>query len=109
MVEVRRTLGRTALQFYGVALFDTIKIGAAVTAGFSFTTNSIGRERQSRGGMEWKRTRPFIFGTVSLACFRQSPEWEFVYSLHHRSGANGVFGRIREGYNANIAGVRHKF
>ena len=47
MVEVRRTLGRTALQFYGVALFDTIKIGAAVTAGFSFTTNSIGRERQS--------------------------------------------------------------
>src|ERR1700716_4444132 len=73
MVEVRRTLGGTALQFYGVALFDKIKIGAAVTAGFSFTTNSIGRERQSRGGMEWKRTRPFIFGTGNLPCFRQSP------------------------------------
>jgi hypothetical protein len=95
--------------FDGVALFDTIKIGAAVTAGFSFTTNSIGRERQSE--VAWNgnaRVLLYLGPEISLA-FVNHPEWEFVYSLHHRSGANGVFGRIREGYNANIAGVRYKF
>ena len=49
----------------------------------------------------WDRKSPLLSSIT--------PSGEFVYSLHYRSGANGVFGRIREGYNANIAGVRYKF
>ena len=36
-------------------------------------------------------------------------EWEIVLRLHHRSGANGTFGGMGEGYNASVAGVRYRF
>ena len=97
------------LSFDGFTLFDTVKIGAAATTGFSFTTDSIGRERQAEIAWNGSARVLLYFGPEVSFSLVSHPEWEFVYGLHHRSGANGLFGNIREGYNANIAGVRYKF
>ena len=97
------------ISFDGVVLFDAIKIGVAATMGFSFTTNSIGRERQAEVSWDGSARVLFYLGPELSFSLINHPDWEFVYGLHHRSGANGVLGNLREGYNANVIGLRHKF
>ncbi len=38
-----------------------------------------------------------------------SPEWSVVGRIHHRSGAFGLYGGVREGSNAYLLGVRRRF
>ena len=38
-----------------------------------------------------------------------SPEWSVVGRIHHRSGAFGVYSGVREGSNAYLIGLRHRF
>lgn len=95
--------------FEGFALFNTVRIGGALTTGFSFTANSIGVERGreiAKNGSA--RVLGYLGPEVSFALV-DHPEWELVYRLHHRSGANGTFGHMGEGYNANVLGVRYRF
>jgi hypothetical protein len=89
--------------FYGV------RISAAATTGFSYTTNSIGRERGREIAYDGS-ARFLFYGGPELALSLDShPEWQFVYRLQHRSGANGTLGHFREGYNANVFGLRYTF
>ena len=97
------------ISYDGVTLFDTVKIGVAMTAGFSFTTNSIGRERERELGYNGSARALVYFGPETTISLVGHPEIEFVVRVHHRSGANGTFGKVLEGYNANIFGVRYKF
>lgn len=97
------------VSYDGYTLFDTVKIGGAVTAGFSFVTNSIGRERERELGYDGSARALVYFGPEIIISMISHPEIEFVYREHHRSGANGTFGKVLEGYNANVFGVRYKF
>jgi len=38
-----------------------------------------------------------------------SPQWSVVGRIHHRSGAFGLYNGAREGSNAYLLGVRHRF
>ena len=97
------------ISFDGFVLFDTIRIAGAATTGFSFTTNSIGREREAELAWNGSARVLIYFGPELSFSLVNHPEWEFVYREQHRSGANGTFGNLREGYNANVFGVRYKF
>ena len=95
--------------FDGLTLFNTFRIGGGMTFGFSFTGDSIGVER---GREIVKNGSARVLGYLGPEIFfalADHPEWEIVYRLHHRSGANGTFGHMGEGYNANVLGVRYRF
>lgn len=97
------------ISYEGFVLFDTIRIAGAVSTGFSFTTNSIGRERERELAYPGNARALVYFGPEIIISMVKHPEFEFVYRLQHRSGANGTFGNMREGYNANVFGIRYKF
>ena len=101
--------GGPRISFDGFVLFDTIRIAGAVTTGLSFTTNSIGVERDRELANNGSARVLFYFGPEISISMVNHPEWELVYREQHRSGANGTLGRMREGYNANVFGVRYKF
>jgi len=38
-----------------------------------------------------------------------TPEWSIVGRIHHRSGAYGTYSGVKEGSNAYLIGIRHRF
>jgi hypothetical protein len=101
--------GGPRISYDGFVLFDTIRIAGAATTGLSFTTNSIGEERDRELAWNGSARVLIYFGPELSFSLVNHPEWELVYREQHRSGANGTFGNLREGYNANVFGVRYKF
>ena len=97
------------ISFQGFTLFDAVKIAGAATTGLSFTTDSIGRERERELAYSGSGRTLIYFGPEIILSMVEHPEVEFVYRAHHRSGANGTFGKLREGYNANVFGLRYMF
>ncbi len=97
------------ISYEGFVLFDTIRIAGAASTGFSFTTNSIGRERERELSYGGNARALVYFGPEIIMSMVNHPELEFVYREQHRSGANGTFGRMREGYNPNLFGIRYRF
>ena len=95
--------------FDGFVLFDTLRIAGAATTGLSFVNGSIGHERGRELAWAGNAHTLIYFGPEIIISLVSRPEFEFVYRVHHRSGANGTFGKIREGYNANVLGIRYKF
>jgi hypothetical protein len=81
------------ISFDGFVLFDTIRIAAAATTGFSFTTDSIGRERERELAYGGSARALIYFGPEIIISMVNHPELEFVYREQHRSGANGTFGK----------------
>lgn len=96
------------LRHQGLVIGD-LAIAPALTAGFSAVT----------GPTEIERDREILYvGDASFLGFvgaelsfrvRQAPNVELVYQLHHRSGADGTFGNMHEGSNANALGIRYRF
>jgi hypothetical protein len=41
--------------------------------------------------------------------YTYSPGWAVAGRLHHRSGANGLYGNVDGGSNAYLFGLRHRF
>jgi hypothetical protein len=97
------------ISYEGFVLFDTIRIAGAASTGFSFTKNSIGRERERELAYPGSARALVYFGPEIIISLVNHPELEFVYRVQHRSGANGTFGNMREGYNANVFGIRYRF
>jgi hypothetical protein len=92
-----------------VVLFDSVKIGAGITVGFSMVTEPMGievmRETRRHGDA---RFLGYLGPELTLASLKNA-NVELVYRLHHRSGANGAFGGMGEGANANVIGLRYHF
>ncbi len=62
----------------------------------------------------WERTERENYSTfLNYLAFEVeglvTPEWSIVGRIHHRSGAFGVYGGVREGSNGYLLGVRHRF
>jgi hypothetical protein len=103
------------LQAGGKVRWDNFKLGGgirlevAATVGLSGVTRTLGRER----GREIDRNGNahvlgFASPEVGLSLDRV-PNFELVFRVLHRSGAGGTFGNIREGYDADVLGLRYAF
>ena len=62
----------------------------------------------------WERTERENYATfLNYLAFEVeglvTPEWSIVGRIHHRSGAFGTYSGVREGSNAYLLGVRHRF
>lgn len=100
----------TGLRFrYEGFSVNGVRFSAAVTGGFSYTNDSIGRERARE--FDYNGSARFLFyARPELAISLDSlPEWQLVYALQHRSGMAGTLGHFFEGYNANVIGLRYTF
>ncbi len=84
-------------------------LSVAATVGLSGVTRTMGRERAREIDAHGNaHLLGYVSPEVNLA-FDSLPNWEFVLRETHRSGALGTFGHMREGYNANVLGVRYIF
>jgi hypothetical protein len=81
----------------------------AGTVGLSGVTRAIGRERgreiDDHGNAH---LLGFVAPEVGVS-LDHVPQFELLVRWMHRSGAGGTFGGIREGYNADVVGVRYAF
>ena len=109
LVQSGELWGAAAMRFEFAPLFNTIRISPGFAIGLSGTTNSIGREREreiTRHGNA--RVLGYLGPEIAMSLV-DFPNLELVMRLHHRSGANGTFGKVQEGYNAYVFGGRWRF
>ncbi|MGA1303377.1 MAG: DUF3769 domain-containing protein [Cyanobium sp.] len=62
----------------------------------------------------WEKTKRKKYSTfLNYLAFEVeglvTPEWSVVGRIHHRSGVYGTYSGVREGSNAYLLGVRHRF
>ena len=97
------------VSFDGIVIGNTVRVAGALTFGFSGAASALGREREAV--YVWDGNAQFLFylGPELSFSLVDHPDWEFVSRVQHRSGAGGLLGKIREGYNANTVGLRYKF
>jgi hypothetical protein len=98
----------------GKVRWENFKLGGvsfevAGTIGLSGVTRAIGRERQ-RQIADHGNAHLLGFVAPELGVSLDAvPHFELVARVMHRSGAGGTFGGMREGYNADVLGVRYAF
>jgi hypothetical protein len=99
-----------AFRYESIVLFQELRVIPGFTVGFSAVTNSIGTELD-REQAEPGRNAHFLgyLGFEVAFSLMSLPALELVIGEHHRSGMNGIFGKMLEGYNANVAGFRYRF
>lgn len=87
-------------------VIGSVAISPAFTAGLSAVTGETEIEREGRDG-----DASFLgyLGPELSARWSGAPNLELIWQLHHRSGANGTFGDMGEGSNANVFGIRYRF
>lgn len=99
-----------AIRYESLVLFNRVRVMPGFTAGFSLTGDSIGKERERELTTPGSSARFLGYLGPELGfSLLDAPQWELVFEMHHRSGANKTFGNLMEGYNANVAGVRYRF
>jgi hypothetical protein len=92
-----------------IPVFDVLYISPALTAGLSAITNCIGIECQRAIDHNGNPHLLFYFSPEIALTLQRYPDVDLVYQLHHRSGLDGTLGRMEEGMNANVVGVRYHF
>jgi hypothetical protein len=98
-----------AFRYEAIVLFNTVRFVPGITAGFSVVTNSIGAEAGNVAYANGNATFLGYLGFEADFSLVSAPAWEFVIEEHHRSGAGELLGRLHEGYNANVIGLRYRF
>lgn len=96
------------LRHHGLVIGD-LAIAPGFTAGFSAVTGPTEIEREREIHHDGDATLLGFLGPELAFRFRQAPDLEFVYQIHHRSGAGGIFGDLHEGSNASTLGLRYRF
>ena len=51
----------------------------------------------------------FYLGFDLAFSLASAPNTELVFRIQHRSGGYGTLGGMKEGNNANVVGIRHRF
>jgi len=100
--------GGLRLRHHGLVIGD-LAIAPAVTIGLSAVTGPTEIERLREISRDGDATLLGFVGPELSFRLRQIPDLELVYQLHHRSGADGIFGDLAEGSNANTIGFRYRF
>jgi hypothetical protein len=97
------------MRYDGFVLANLVRIAPSFTAGFSVVTASMGIERDRELAHHGSANILFYLGPEIAISTVAHPNIELFYQLHHRCGANGTLGELREGYNANVIGLRFRF
>jgi hypothetical protein len=102
------------IRYAGFVLFGLVRIGGAVTFGLSTVTNSIGAELERQIDDSGNARLLYYFGPEIDFSTPSVPNLELVLKVQHRSGGQELLflptlGNMREGYNANVAGIRYRF
>jgi hypothetical protein len=101
--------GGPTVRHNGITLFDLVRLSASATAGFSIVTDTMGHEDNRERARKGDGTFLYYLGPEFAASLPSHPNIELFYRLHHRCGGGGTLGEMREGYNANVVGLRWRF
>jgi hypothetical protein len=86
-----------------------VAISPAFTAGFSAVIGETEIEKRREQARDGDASFLGFIGPELSVCWSGAPNLELIWQLHHRSGANGTFGNMGEGSNANVFGNRYHF
>ncbi len=100
-------LGHRGFKLGPAAISPTVFIGLSGVTGPS-AMEPIRIQQYSPGGVGDPTLLVYLGPEIA---FRHvdNPNLEFVYRLHHRSGAWATLGNMKGGNNAQIFGIRHRF
>jgi hypothetical protein len=101
--------GGAVLRHRGATLFDTIGISPGFVFGLSAVSNPIGQEALHQIDHAGSAKVLFYLGFDLAFTLANLPNTELVFRVHHRSGGYGTLGGLKEGNNANVIGIRHRF
>lgn len=101
--------GGISFRHEGLALFDTIRISPGFVIGLSAISDPIGQEALHQFDHRGSAKALFYLGFDLAFALANSPNTELVIRIHHRSGGYGTLGGLKEGNNANVVGIRHRF
>jgi hypothetical protein len=101
--------GGPTLRYEGIVLAGQLRITPSFTAGFSAVTEAMAIERHRERVYDGDATLLFYLGPEIAISTTAHPNVELFYRLHHRSGGDGTLGGLREGYNANVLGLRFRY
>ena len=96
---------------YEATVFERIRVSPALVWGLSGVSNPIGQEAfHQLDRLNGSNARVLFYLALETAfSLKEYPNAELVVRLHHRSGGYGTLGGLKEGNNANVAGVRYRF
>lgn len=98
--------GGPSIRHRGIPIGDLFAIAPGLIVGLSAVTRPIGIEREQEIKHNGNATLLFYFSPELAFLIKQWPNTEIVYRLHHRSGLNELLGKMREGSNAHVLGLR---
>jgi hypothetical protein len=101
--------GGISFRHQGIALFDAVQISPGFVFGLSAISNPIGQEAEHQIVHQGSAGVLFYLGFDLAFALTHSPDTELVFRIQHRSGAYGTLGAMKEGNNANVVGIRHRF
>jgi hypothetical protein len=101
--------GGATVRHNGITLLNFLRIMPSATAGFSIVTDTMGHEVNRERARKGDGTFLYYLGPEFAAALTSHPNIEMFYRLHHRCGGGGTLGHMREGYNANVVGLRIRF
>ena len=101
--------GGVSFRHEGPTLFDTLRVSPGVVFGLSAISNPIGQEGLNQIAHQGSAKVLFYLGFDLAFSLASAPNTELVFRIQHRSGGYGTLGGMKEGNNANVVGIRHRF
>jgi hypothetical protein len=101
--------GGLAVRHQGLRLTESLRLAPGLVVGVSAVTKTIGREREREITQNGDASVLIYAGPEIGLYWTGKPELELVLRLHHRSGAGTQIGKMQEGYNASVLGIRYRF
>ena len=101
--------GGVSLRHDGLPLFDMLRISPGFVFGLSAISSPIGQEGLHQIDHQGSAKVLFYLGFDLAFSLTSSPNTELVFRIQHRSGGYGTLGGMKEGNNANVVGIRHRF
>lgn len=98
-----------SIRHQGPTLFDAVRISPTFVFGLSAVSSPIGQEALRQFDHNGSARVLFYLGFELALALANLPDTELVFRIHHRSGAYGTLGGLKEGNNANVVGIRQRF
>jgi hypothetical protein len=95
-----------SLRLRGIPLGSEVKLAPGIVAGLSAVTKPTDIEHQREIEHNGNASLLFYLAPELALQFTKCPTVELVYRLHHRSGLYNALGKMQEGSNAHVLGLR---
>ena len=93
----------------GLKVLDAVQVSPGFVFGLSAISSPIGQEGEHQVVHQGSAKVLFYLGFDLALALASMPNTELVFRVHHRSGAYGTLGGLKEGNNANVVGIRQRF